>query len=138
MRIGCDDCCADGESTASNHEIGQGQDGPHLVVLDELLEERHIARVVDRGRRAPDIRRVLGGRERVGIGGHDEGVLSERADDVVALADAGKQDCYAVAAGRPRVVLAIQRVPSAFSQPLGVPALSQSQRPAASDAVSST
>jgi hypothetical protein len=24
MRIGCDDCCADGESTASNHKIGQG------------------------------------------------------------------------------------------------------------------
>ena len=61
---------------------------------DELLEERDVARVVDPRRRHPDVGRVLRRRERARVRRDHEGVLGERADDVVALADARQEDGY--------------------------------------------
>ena len=79
-------------------EVGQRDDGADVVLGDELLEERDVAGVVDARRRDGEVGGVARGRERVGIGGDRERVLGERADDVVALADAGEQDRGALAA----------------------------------------
>ncbi len=73
-------------------EVRQRDDRADAVLRAEPLEEGDVARVVDARRRDPEVRGVLRGGERVRVGGDRERVAGERADDVVALPDAGEQD----------------------------------------------
>ena len=72
-------------------EVGQRDDRAHAVRRDELLQERDVCVVVDARRRDAQVRGVLRGRERVGVGGDRERMARERGHDVVTLADAGQQ-----------------------------------------------
>ena len=77
-------------------EVGERHHGTHIVLVNERLKERHVSGVVYTRRRHVEVRRVLRRRERARVGRDHERMLGERADDVVALADAREDDRYAL------------------------------------------
>ena len=74
-------------------EIGQRDDQPHVVQLDEVAQRCDVDRVVDPRHERAVIGVVERGRELVDIG-RDRGRagLAKRGDDVDALAGAREQD----------------------------------------------
>ncbi len=72
-------------------EVGQRQDGADLVGFAELAQRLHVVGVLDERYGRADVRGVLRGRERRGVGGDGLRQAREAGDDVVALADAGEE-----------------------------------------------
>ena len=72
-------------------EVGERHYRAHVVAGAQLLQRGHVAGIVDPWDRIPVVGRILRGRQRVGIGRHDDRVLGKRRDDVVALAHSGEQ-----------------------------------------------
>ena len=59
-------------------EVGERDHGAHVVALDQLGQERDVARVVGARRRDAHVGGVLRGRQRARVGGDDERVPRER------------------------------------------------------------
>ncbi len=74
-------------------EVGQRQHGADFVLFAELAQRPQVTRVIDERDGCADVRGVLRGRERRGVDGDGAGQAGEAGDDVVALADAGQEDC---------------------------------------------